>query len=324
MREVLYNGPLDIVRRRIVEATELDEIAHDYIGMQLDRDVEPSIEVSKSDEVKIKQRYQEIWDTVIELDENHPLLGQSVAIYGDELTLSVEETGKPRPYALSVDRLCPAPEGIYAGHNLKRVYDPKTGTTTFRVVHMLKGVTDEFWDDFGKHHEITDHTYVCVTNSEIMPTQPLNAHSMEDIRKDKVVREFDAIAYDESLSKLQRLRDVGAFANSFLINQAQMPGINLQRVSYFNAVGLLDGITVVSNDVLILELAGGESIVTGASNLNQYIPLQPLYLQADVAYTREPDESQITFIDSKQLYVYSLMPDGRTAAAPLSNIVSIS
>jgi hypothetical protein len=327
MREVLHNGPLDIVRRRVHEATELDDIADEYIGAQFDPITGIQIAANEPDARTCKNRHKEMHEAVLALDKDHPLIGHRVAIFGSELTPGVDATGKVRSLAQSVERLSGVRQGVYLGHNLKKVYDPTTNKISIRVVHDLKGETFDIWDELGDHNRKTRHDFVCVTGSELVPEAPLNAHSLKDLSDDRVAKAIDLIAFNASLSLYRKLKAFHTLARRFLAVEGHRVEINRQRLSYLNSLELVAGAVINTSDLLFIDedQTSGDANVVGASNPANILGVLPRYFQTDVAYRRSPDGSTVAFNDKqKQIHVYGALFDGRSVLAPLRSIVSVS
>ncbi|MGI9027636.1 MAG: hypothetical protein ACR2FM_02200 [Candidatus Saccharimonadales bacterium] len=324
--ETLHDGPLDIVRRINDEAVQFDEIATDYIIYENGRNQMPNSEEEPRQVVeRQRKRHTEICQEVVALDNINPLMGQDVSIYGDTLTISIDpDTKEIKAMVLPPGGPRIVPRGRYYGYNIKKVYDPDNERPLYCVVHMLQGKAKGFWDEYGNHHLVTDYMYVRAANSEIVPTVPVNAHSIKDLSRDEAFEDLMCLAFDRSSSRLETIQRVGSFANKLLIEEENEVEKNHQRISYLNSIGLLEGLRILTRDIAVADMEEEESTVTEFSNLEKILEVEPIYLQSECSYQRVNNNTQVQVSATKELYVHGKLLDGRTVMTPLRSILSVS
>lgn len=318
----MYQGPLDIIRRINDEAIQLDQIANDYIT----HDDEQKHEQFDEEELarRREQRYMEIRAEVKGLSIAHPNRGQEVKIYGDVLTISIHSENRViEPLSLPPKGPRPVPYGTYRGYAVMSAYNPDTDEHQYGLFHVLQGKTNEFWDNRRWHHMVTEHTYVSVLESEVAPIYPIDAHSMKDLSLDDEIEDFTALAFDESCSQLQKLRQIGSLTNKRLIKQEGQIDKNNQLISYLNSIGLLDGVTIVTRDIAYAESEEGECNVTGISNLSQTVEVKPLFLQSEQSYQRINKNTGVKISSTKELYVNGHIAGNKQVLTPLKSIISV-
>ena len=182
----MVEGPLDIVRRIGSEAEELDEFAMN----------EPELTQS--------ELYPDFIQTVFERDKFHPLMGERVVVYGRPLTFSVEleeETGDliTRPLAVAAEEEYRPSSGIYSGLTLLCPYDAAQEQTVYRIAHTVEtGSSDLYPDEYGNLSQTHYREYILAKGSEVVPYNPVNAHSFIDLHEDPVTRAIDELAFNDA------------------------------------------------------------------------------------------------------------------------------
>lgn len=305
MSEILKPGPMDVIRDLNVQAREVDSIAEDII----DGDAET---------LENFQKEVHLWDG------KNPLNGTDVLIYGDSLEINTEDDNEEFPLLIpDGSGVRPIVFGLYAGYDLRPAYDRETERHFFKVVHIVKGEPSMRFDRFGHQHVFTPHTYVCADGSDLIPQNPINAHSLRDLRDDLCARKFDELVFEENDPEIT-LRKIGEVANKFLISDDSMglPDLNFQRISYLNSLGLLDGVEVVSREYVRAESsldAEKYKLSSGFDVKN----IKPSLFQSSFSYRRNAEHEDVEFLDFNELYIEGSLPDGESVAAPVMKLDAV-
>jgi len=306
MRTLSPEGPLDICRRVNDEAEGIDDLLIE------------SQELDEADSGPIKE-----W--INELEKQHPLIGQEVVVYGQVLTPSMGDNGVVHPLTTGVDKEGNAVEGKYCGYMVCTAYDPVLDESGDILAHMVKTSTESYADEFGNVITKDSFTYVWVWGSEVIPKLPLLAHSLEDLKDDEPVDEFDRLTLESAMPRAEVVRRIGSIANRLFINteydQAEM---NQQRVSYLNSLGILDGIVLVTRDVLVMDrddYIKGDNI--RYSDMSNVLHLKPQAFDILPGYLRIPGGG-IFPGGPPELFATCELVDGRSVLIPIKAVEEIN
>lgn len=274
MRELSPKGPLDIARIVNEEAEALDDMLTDAI-----------IDTDQLDSASLR-------DLILDLDRQHPLMGQEVKVYGMQLSIGMDEDGGVMPVTFAPDLSNGgAAEGIYQGFAICSVYIPKVDEDVDVVCHRIKTGETTYLDQF--QHQITKEflTYVCVFGSEVIPKLPVNAHSLEDLYKDRLLAEVDKLVWQDDTLDPCTVKTIGRIANRVLAAEEYREEINYQRVSYLNQLGLFQDMIVTTRDIAIAtrdDFISGKNIAFSDPNTDP-VELQPYMLDILPGYMRVGD-----------------------------------
>lgn len=302
-----FQGPLDIVRDITAHAEELDAEAREHL---------------KVEGTEGPDELLEDFDAIVKgLIENHPLRNGNVIIYGTPVTFSTDGT-RDHPAAIApTGRGESEPvNGLYCGMMLREVYDPARDVVEQRVVHgVYTGNTDFIPDAFGNADQKHHFNYALVRGSEVIPTEPKNAHSMTDLRGDAIVGRLDEIALDEDRDLADKIEACATFTNRLVGELEHEAALNHQRVSYLNALGLLRTAAVLTNDFMIGTKASYENdSVNYFSDRSTELALLPNTFQIISGY--ELIEGAPLFGGPPELFVEGVLRDGQPAIAPVKGI----
>jgi hypothetical protein len=309
--ESIAQGPLDLVRAINENAEEFDDCLTSYVIDDVPEDL-----------------LEEMSRNVSLLDSQHPLVGDQVLVYGNEITPSIDEDGSSGDCLVANEdipniELSPV-MGKYEGFAIMPAYDAGAEDHFYTFAHMISTSQTSYIDKrTGRYLQVTDCSYVSALGSDIVPALPINAHSLVDLADDEVIEEFDEVLYADSLDDLSRLKKIGdlAFlAMSVLIEQDEF---NQQRISYLNSSGLLDGLDIFSRDMLVADDDGVVDFDNAlATNLSQSIQIKPSML--DVAHSYDREGGVPVFNESDlDLYICGQIADGKVAMAPLRKIYKV-
>jgi hypothetical protein len=235
---LVVKGPLDLTREVEREALELDDTLF----------LRPNDADSNS----------QLGEQLLSLDARNPLMGQHVTVHGTQLTASIDNDGEIEPFANPESGLYThveqtAATGWYEGMAIRPVYDPEFKRTTDRIVHVVQTETHSYLDAAYNSHTMMVYGYVLVAGAEIVPTLPVKAHSLVDLKHDQVIAAFDRLIFgQEDRSIPEIVREVGKLANRILPNlETHTWGMNTQRISYLNSLDLLSKLKIVTNDFVV-------------------------------------------------------------------------
>jgi hypothetical protein len=170
MKTLVGEGPLDIARQVNADAQELDELIGEYHDF-----APPDVE--------------DINLMVNALDARHPFMGREVIVYGEQLTMSMDEEGEVVPFVVSPDQEEVPVHGTYAGFSTRKIFYPELDGCLDRIVHTIHIGTESYADEFLNPVTKQLFAYVIVGGSEIVPILPYGCHSLADLRNDRVTGE---------------------------------------------------------------------------------------------------------------------------------------
>jgi len=318
-------GPLDMVRHLNATAGDYDI----YANMHMQDD--------EHGQIKFKNRVEA-------LNANHPLIGEEVIIYGNVLSVSFGEMGEACtavvPYNIEedssglarVDREYLAEVmgehhvpvvGEYKGYDDWRVFDTKTQEWSYRITHKVAKEIVEYTDPYGADHSVTNNTFVYAWGSKIFPIDPVNAHSFEDLKNDKIVQHgFDSIAYDEHLDRPEAIVKIGQIARKAFSGPIDQPELDHQRISYLNSLGLLEGLSVLTRDYLNVSGFGDELKVSIPSPSDQpCTQIEPGFFVLAESYGRDKMGQVFYKRGQRDLCIKTPVDDGAAVVVPVPNIV---
>jgi hypothetical protein len=310
MNEKQPKGPLDIARSITAEAEELDEFA---MGQP---------------ELAQKELYGDFRQTVFDRDNLNPLLGERVIVYGAPLTLSVEleeESGDliTHPLAIASDQEYRPSSGIYCGLTVVRPYDAEHEKSVYRVVHIVYPGSSELCpDEHGNMQQTHYREYVLAKGSEVVPYNPVNAHSFMDLRDDPVASEIDKMVFDEEETvSWQLVEEVGLFAAMALSEHEHEDEKNQQRLSYLNSLNLLDAVELVTSDFMLGDKyhyeTGSELIFNDVESVFVVSPHTFHFLNG---YDRLESSGAVALWREPELFVEGCLDDGQTVLLPFQGI----
>ncbi len=301
----IEKGPLDLVRALNHEAGEMDRQISGYNDFT-------------------EEANAELQEAINKLDGTNPLLNKQVAVAGDILTPGIDEYGESSILSLPYKDSGPGDlattlegglvaQGYYNGYFLMDVYDPKHDDVYKRLTHMVvhSDLSVTGVDGLGRIASITETTMVCADGSYIEPTQPIDAHSFEDLQGDRVFGQLRAIVEAGGMDRVEKLRMIGKLAHRLFEGEEFQIGLNKQRLSYLNGSTLFRAKPIRAKDFMFgtkdnLERGGdGQGILF--SDMQRTVDVYPEMFDVSFAYCRTGPSR--AFIDQGQLDVYS---SGRT------------
>lgn len=269
-------GPLDLTRHINEEAARLDVFADNLMSN--------------------KNATEGFLKEIETLDETHPLLGQDVIAYGNSLTMSVvsEDSGLYiSPLALppenrGIDRVRGTYNGLYVKLVDTNAEMDDEDKYSYRVVHGIRGETTGYTDILGHNHVQIENVFICANGAEITPTEPINAHSLIDLKNDKIIEHvIEKFAFKERMPKKERIRKIGKIATEAFTNLRFEEAKNHQRVSYLNSLGLLDGFDVLVRDCRMVKDDNYDIVDTVAfSNMDSMYNVEAGHFVLSPSYVR--------------------------------------
>lgn len=239
-----YSGPLDRVRAIENEAYQIDWAVAEH-GVK-------------------REHRQEYTDYLNLLESIHPYIGREVVVYGEPLSWSID-IDSDITYSLILpgdggrghdDRINQT-KGLYRGYAIKHVYDSLNDMQTQRLVHAVQtGQTKEIND---YHNLVTTQfiDYFTFTESVVTPTIPVDIHSFEDLKKDGSMTQIDEAAFSED-DRYTTIQNIGIVASRIFgcsdWRDSSANERNRQRVSYINSLGLLNGVGVLTRDMVVTNI----------------------------------------------------------------------
>jgi hypothetical protein len=303
MSESMYMGPLDTVREAVADAEILDLL---------------TVEASKDSE-----DFDYIEDVVGELDSKSALLGHRVVAKGMVLTMSMDEESRARAFTMPPDGEVSEVKGIYHGFTVRSVSELEGDGNTFRVTHAIQTGTEKYNDDLCHVHTVEEITFVCAYGSELTPQLPYKAHSIQDLEFDPLTMSMEEIAIDGSLYEYQRLKYLAAKVNQFLFDRYETDledGLDLQRVSYLNELGLFQNIIVRTYDFAVADnrdsYSSFDNVRYSSTDEPVQISIAPEIIDILPGYNRMPDGTVIEG-GPPELFAAATNYDGTSLLLPL-------
>lgn len=313
MSEFIAQGPLDLARSLNYEASSIDA------------------ELRVMTQTNTSPQYKRVVEEEIErLNGLHPLIGSKVIAYGAELSPSIEEGRLSRFMTIPMQHKrsewpeCKPEAGTYHGYFLMPAVDSVSQAETYTLAHRV--AKSQRWSvsaSTGERHEITSFSYVSALGSELVPVLPKNAHSLEDLASDNVVRGFDQIVFGED-DIANKLRAIGNLGMRALTNLRYEDEMNQQRVSYLNSLGILDGQYIVARDMLVENGDGRIDFDSlNVSSSEQLIEVAPKLFDTAHAYDRDDAGKVEVYPDSVDLYAWGKAANNLTVLVPLRNVEQV-
>lgn len=320
-------GPLDRVRQLNAAAGDYDV----YANMHMQDD--------EHEQIKFQAR-------VDALNVSHPLIGEEVIVYGDVLSLSMDEEGReftavvPRSIdkdsaeLIRVDREYLGEVigehhvpvvGEYKGYVIWKTFDINTQQWVHRVTHKIGRETVEYTDPYGSDHSVENNTFIYAWGSKIFPINPVHAHSLKDLQNDKIVRyAFDNIALAPNISRPDAIMKIGKIAQKAFSGWIEQPETDHQRISYLNSLGLLEGLSVVTKDFLEVRGFSDEEKTSVPSAVDQpYTQIEPGFFVLARSYKRD-SLGQVFYRNGRDLCIKTPVDDGKAVVVPVPNIVGFA
>jgi len=275
---------------------------------------------------------QEIKRELDNLNNSNPILGQEVTAHGTSLTVSIDEDMKTYPLALPVEperyacREMVDHQGEYLGLGLVLAYDCRKNETIYRIAHRI-GCFTVAYDDETKDVHAAKHTeYMLAQDCRIIPTQPMNAHSMRDLANDRVISWFDAVVQGFGNDRDRAVRTLGRFVDIAMARCDGREGLAHQQISYLNAKYLLRGaVLVVAPNKIVAgdkgSLARGDVSIHHEST--NPIAVHPLMFEMAHAWTLDGRTGAVIPRDRMELNVITHITKSRAALVPVKNILRV-
>lgn len=323
-----YTGPLDIARHINQEAIGLDPLVLEYSN-------------------STNEDQADLHGMLSALENQHPYFNRSqvVRVYGTVLSDGLsddgevkplvaispesrersEDTGGFEPYNEERSYALNYAEGIYYGYAIRPVYDPETEEVTEKVVHMVKTGSYSYWDSRYQYHAIQTFDYVCAEGSEVVPVRPLEAHSLEDLKDDELIADLDVIAFRETGSRTDRVRQAVRLLNNGLREDLDKR-LSQQRTSYLNSLGLHDGVRVLVKDFIVVSSVGDYAKApkeTAYSDLTVPILFEPSHWEFAPSYKRPENEPAFVVGGPNELFAAATTEDGQLLLAPAAKVVGM-
>jgi hypothetical protein len=292
---------LDVVRGIAFEADELDELARTKLMANPDMEADFMVAVAN-------------------LNEDNPLMGNRVTVYGTPVTTSFDgETLQSMALASSATHT--ATSGHYRGMTARTIYDPFTDSEECRLLHMIYiGSGPLEADETGNMHQMHYYNYVLGRGSEIVPFNPVNAHSLVELQRDALLIDVDTIALDEQLGIAEKIKQIGIVSNGVLQKFVDQSKRNHQRVSYLNSLNLLSDVVFLTSDFV---LADKEAFETSQSlYFSERTTTQVVYpdiFQMTNGYSRLSNGTILPG-GAPELYIEGTLEDGQAVLAPFKGL----
>jgi hypothetical protein len=243
--DLVNRGPLDLVREINEKAADLDLLA-------------------MKAEILNKDDLRQIQMAINEFDEAHPLMDQEVVVYGTSLRMNADLDPTTHGLLLPADNQEYEPvRGIYRGFAMRPTYHTEQEYVSHRVVHMVRTGVSEYYNRYYSYVTEVIFGYTCAYDSEVLPAEPLNAHSLVDLAQDDVIDNIDKIAYGRDRSTAVCVKAIAEYVNKILVDREQEAEKNHQRVSYLNSLKLLSGLEMCVDKIIV------------ANDRNEYINNSP-------------------------------------------------
>lgn len=298
MSEVLLEGPLDKVRRINADAADFDVMV----------DALCEVDGVTRDEINYELAL---------LNQGHPYLGREVEVTGLKMTTSMDEEGNMHAQSMPPDQEKFTQSGIYAGYTLVTPYDPHSEEKFYRVAHTLDLYQQTYLDEFGNKRSTTYRAYIFADESEIYPSDPIDAHSFKDLKDDPEIEEINVFAFDERMDRATILRRIAYVANGFLRKEWDTLE-NLQRISYINSLGLLDEGIIYARDMVVPNAIDQNGNTCGLyTPTNELHRLRPYGFTIAQKYFRKPQG--IVGADRVELFIEGVQDAGYMALVSAKN-----
>jgi hypothetical protein len=305
--EVFNKGPLDLVREIGTEAAELDQ----HLSVVSEDEITPQLQERLTDEIN-------------ELSDEHPLFGEEVRVYGQAVTTSINGEGDGYPLALMPADSRTSVTGRYEGLSATLAYNPDTDEIEPRIVHMIHTGTVVYPNMYNNRITEDFMAQVCADGATVEPIVPLNAHSLLDLSRDRVVKGIDKILI-EDLTPGQRLAKVAKYANRVLRQStfASTGRYNHQRVSYLNSLNILQEVLVAGKEFAISDSRSdfieGEDVSYYEANEEPQF-FEPEALDLLHGYCDQPDGS-VASTGLPELYFIASTMDDKEVFVPVKHAV---
>ena len=134
---------------------------------------------------------------------------------------------------------------------MRPIYLPECEDYVQSMAHLLETDNLAYTDEAGNQHTVNHFHFVLAQDSHLEPILPINNHNLSAMADSKKIEKFDEILFQEDLDTEQKIRRVGGFANKVFRHEGHLIDRQYGRVSYLNASGILDGVSVVTSDFII-------------------------------------------------------------------------
>ena len=305
-------GSLDIVREIAEEAEELDEFAAS----------QPNLGES--------ELFSEFAQSVFARDKIHPLMGQQVIVHGTPITPAMETDEAYGTFSTNPLAVAPMHEnkpsiGTYVGLTVQSVYDIDAEADVFRIAHVIHtGSSQSVPYSQGHMQQFHFYEYVLATGSEVIPYNPVNAHSLADLRNDAVVADIDKIAFGDladANGEWARAEEIGLFMAQTLFERQTEDDINHQRLSYLNSLGTLSEVVLVTKDFALGDKSAYETgDALNFSNANLEFLVYPKIFHFLHGYKRMRPSGAIALEREPELFIEGRLEGGQKVLAPFQEI----
>lgn len=296
-------GPLDVAREINERAADLDELAK-------------IVEVGDETELAYLQAQAK------ELEADHPLIKQDVVVYGRAVEADFQRVVSLLHGVSSPEHQ--AQTGRYAGLMICNTYDSDTGEPRHRVAHAVHtGSSDLLPDGIGNFHQTIYMNYVLTAGSEIVPVLPVNAHSMDDLRGDPVVRAVDEIMGDQDKGSSDKITALGVEVNDILAGEDNVDeNLDHQRASYINSFGIHPAARLVVRDVLVGD-QGDTSGEYELASLADDIVISPDMFDIMPGYEVPDGSDEFVICGTQELFVRAELRKVHLLLIPLKNVIRV-
>ncbi len=309
IRPELYPGPLDVVRQVCSVVGRFD--------LQL-----------ATEEPLSPDELFDTWRMIKILEGQMPIIGDEVSVIGE--LLSVEDDGLlvPNKPSLKISRDEQGSTediitGTYKGFEVMPVFDEGVGVRT-RVLHSVEPGNEKFLTPKGDEVTYGYRQYAVVGDSGIMPREPINAHSTEDLENDEATRNIDEIVEDTADETVRILR-VGAYINELMAGSNSNRRRDFQIVSYVNSLNLTPGKRVGTNDWIEgSPRTGGDFSWCQMSPRREFIGVLAGQFAILPAYKRSSSKPMtVDVLDHPELYLRARRFGGDGLTIPVKSIAEI-
>lgn len=297
-------GPLDLARAAEREAIEWDDLS-----------VRGGISLAE---------VVDFHHVVQELDSQTPLLGREVRIVGRMLVpymCVIDGHPSVSDGRFMVDTETSDEEGIYRGFAVRNTcfHDDEGGTIIIpRAVHMLYTGTESFLDSVGNAVTLKKQVYFPVATASVMAVEPYAAHSLEDLKNDRLTAELDQLMLGDSLgmSFTNKLHKMAQLFRYECRKYQELTPLLLQQLSYLNDANFLED-SMIETHVVIRDMDDGAVGLYGR-NKTYGIAGESFHL-SNISITKDGD----AYLENPELYIKGLLlSEGRAVNVPVRYITN--
>jgi hypothetical protein len=190
--------------------------------------------------------------------------------------------------------------GEYQGYEVVEVRESLYGAITIpRLAHKLLVGTEVHTDPAHNKVTVEYYDYYLAYGSNVQAIEPIDAHSLEDLRANRLVAELDEIIYDEDSLKSPNyslcLQRIAKLINTVCKRGAERTGMLHQQLSYVNATNFLKDSQLLAKDVFM----DIDEEMTHADPAEQYIVRGDTFIVAPAIYIKN---GQFYPVERQELY----------------------